>query len=283
MVWTIYAVQTGASRQELIQTAYARCALDTPTNEQFAKLTELRHASEPLPELLLDELERAYGQLVQVIVADGIAEAHELERLTRTEAALLLPARRVESARLQGFLDVYDRAIEDGILTEEEQASIDHIREALDIPERQVRQELAFTKQLAYAREVKHEQLVPVQVGMRLHASEQAYYATIGTQRKRMLRSYARNGARHREYVFEPIQAGNLIITSERVAFEAGAVKSIRLSRIVEVGVDAEFKYLTIHEHRHKNLHYFDIPQPYMAVAYLERLLEHPSVPPDDS
>lgn len=277
MVWSAYGIQLSTDRQRLLYKAYESCALDTPTSAQYTELQHLRLSAEPIAEDMLDELDRAYGQLVQIIVADGIAENHELERLARTELALSLPDKRVQKARLQGFLDVYDRAIEDGILTEEEQASIEHIREALGVPERQVRQELAFAKQLTYAREVKREQLAPVQVGVRLRASENAYHATMATQRKRVPRSYERYGERYREYVFEPMQAGNLIVTDKRIAFETGSVKSIELQRIVEVGVHAEFKYVTVHEDKHKHLYYFDAPQPYVTVAYIERLLEQAS------
>jgi len=60
----------------------------------------------------------------------------------------------------------------------------------------------------------------------------------------------------------------------QRLLFEAGSVTSIPLGRIVEVGVDAETKYLTVHDDKHREPYYFDVPQPYMALAYVERVLE---------
>lgn len=273
LVLSIYVLQQRSDRDRLVRSAYRACAVETPSTESLAELASLRESAEPLSEDLLHDLERAYEQLIHVIVADGIAEEHELERLEATEKALKLPADRIEHGRLQGFLDVYDRAVEDGILTDEEQASITHIREALEVPDRLVRRELTFAKQLRRAHEVREEKLWPIRIGLRLHSDEQAYYTSMSTEKKRVARSYQRGADSRREYVFESLRSGNLFVTDQRLIFEAGSTASIPLDRIVEVGVEANSKFLMVHERGRKKTHYYDVPQPYMTMVYIERML----------
>lgn len=274
LVLALYLLQLRGDRQKLLSSAYRACSETEPSADELAELARLRLAAEPVSEDVFDELERAYGQLIHLIVADGIAEEHELERLEATEAALKLSADRIEHGRLQGFLDVYDRAMEDGILTDEEQASITHIREALEVPDRLVRRELAFAKQLGRAHEVREGELRPIRIGLRLHSGERAFYTTMGTEKKKVARSYQRGQKNHREFAFESLRSGNLFITDERLLFDTGGLASIPLARIVDVGVEANSKFLMVHERGRKKTHYFDVPQPYMAMVYIERMLE---------
>ena len=283
MVFSIYVLQNHSARRKLVRSAYLRCGVEVPSAEEYAELSELRVAATPIPGNVADELEGAYQQLVQLVVADGLVEEDELERLTRTEAALSLSPERIEKARLQGFMDVYDRAMEDGILTLEEQASISHIREALEVPERLVRQELAFAKELSRAHDIRDVPLTPIRVGVRLPGSERAFYTTMATEKKRVIRTYRQDGEDVPSYAYESVRSGNLIITDGHVLVEAGTVKSIGLDRIIKVGVDARTKYLAIHQNGHKHPRFFDVPQPYMAMVFVERMLEQSTRPESSS
>ena len=274
LVLAIYTLQRRTDRLRLIRSAYEVCSDDEPKAAQLTELARLREGAGSLSEDVLDQLERAYGQLIHLIVADGVAEEHELLRLERTEAALQLPADRIEHGRLQGFLDVFDRAMEDGVLTDEEQASIAHIREALEIPDRLIRRELAFARRLVRAHEIRTEELRPIRVGVRLGSTEQAFYTTMATEKKRVVRTHPQGRGGRREFAFESLRSGNLFVTDERLLFDAGALSSIPLARILDVGVEARSKLLMIHEHGRKTSHYFDVPAPYMTMVHIERMLE---------
>lgn len=272
MVLALYGVGLRADRQRFLQAAFEACTDEPPDEADLEHLSRLREAALPISRALAFELERAYVQLIHVVVADGVVEAHELERLARMEKLFALPEERVRVARLQGFFDIYDRAIQDNLLTAAEEVSIAQIRAALDIPEREVRRELAFARELSRARSVRREPLEPVRanVNVRLRASERAVYMTMGAHKKPVQRPYAGG---HRR-TFEVVRAGNLIITDQRLLFEAGSITSIDLAHMVEVDVDAESKYLRVFDDRNVEPYYFDVPQTHMALAYLERVLE---------
>jgi hypothetical protein len=222
---------------------------------------------------MLIELERAYGQLVEIIVADGVVEPHELERLRRVEAALDLPASRVQAARVQGFFDVYDAAIEDHVLTRAEEDTLDHIRAALEVPQELVKKELSFARQLAWARAARDEELRPVPVTIRLHEGEAAVHRTFAIKKKRVARKVPRGARMGIEHVLAPMRTGELYITGERVLFQAEGRTAIALAEIREVGIEAEHKHLMVVKDGKRSPYYFEVPQPFVTLAYLERVL----------
>jgi hypothetical protein len=285
-IWALFRIQQRGFRRQLIRAAYRACgepgdAAARDDHEQQAEyqacldeLAALCAGAEPLPEDLLIELERAYSQLIEIIVADGVVEPHELDRLRRVEAALDLPPERVQAARVQGFLDIYDAAIEDHVLTRDEQDTLDHIRAALEVPESLVKKELAFARQLASARAARHEEPRPVPVAIRLHEGERALHMTTATRTKRVARAVPQGGQRRIEHVFEPMRAGDLYITSERLLFQAAGKTAIDLADIREVGLEAERKHLMVVRDGRKNPYFFEVPQPFVTQAYLERVLQ---------
>lgn len=276
LVWVVYAARHTTARRRLVAEAYRVCGEQVPPAEELARLGELRAAAEPLPDDVAADVERAYRQLVELIVADGEADDDELARLCATEEALALAPERIRAVRLQGFLDVYDAAIEDGVLTEEEQRSIEQVRAALGVPEALVRKELAFAKQLEWARRAKSEPLRPVPVTFRLREGEQAVHFTSATELEK------RDG-RGDAPVWEPVRSGSLYVTTERVVHAAESTVSVPLAHIREAGVEAERKHLTLVRDGRKTPYYFGVSQPYVTLAYLERVLgqDPPGAAPD--
>lgn len=272
-VAALYVAQRRTDRRKLIELAYRVCGEQEPRDRDMAALRRARSAFDELPDDLLLEVDRAYCQLVGIIVADGMADPNEMERLRRTEDALELPDEHVANGRLQGFLDVYDAAIEDGILTEDEQWSLDQIRQALRVPERSIAREMKFTRQLERARQAKEQPLEPQTTSYELSAGEHAYHVTMATARKRTIETVQRPAGESREAVYEPTDSGNFYVTNRRLVFEAGRTRSIELATLRDVSIDAESKYLVLVADGKKDPYYFELPQPYVTDAYIERLL----------
>ena len=121
---------------------------------------------------------------------------------------------------------------------------------------------------------VRDEDLRPLPVSIRLHDGEQAFHSTMATLKKKLVRTYDQGGNDLRETVYELVESGTAYVTNQRFLLEFGRVIAIPLEHIDEVMIHARHKFLIIIKHGRKQPYYFELSQPYVTLAYLERMLD---------
>ena len=262
-ILTIYLavrLHTRFVRRKLLRYAISVCTGYAAPTELLEQLGKTRRKVGALPESDQLVLAAAYRELVALIVDDGIVTGLELDRLRRTEEALQLQPETVRAARKHGFLAVYEDAIADGALTEEEESILGGIRTGLGVCGWEVGEELALVTQLSSARKVLESVPQPITGPTRLPNAEVTYYEA--PAQEFVLRK--RTG-------LQSNRTGTLYVTSARLMFIDQQRTTIKHERIVDASVDRQRNMLVVVKDGRVGPYYFALDEPFVALAHLQR------------
>ncbi len=231
-----------------------------PTQEDAQHIAALR---ERLPPGMVD-LEAAYRAAVADVIRDQAVTPQETRRLGLLATAFGLTSDSVHRANLGGFVEAFYALVSDGKLTEDEDVKLAQLPAALGVTEDEIQPYLVKAVQLRRAREVTNApELIPLSTDVRLKKGESCIYSTPATE----IRFYSDGDDR-------PVKCGTLYATSQRLLFLGDGTRTIKYDSILRVGVEAKRsgEALSLAIESRKEPLYFDVPEPFVLAAYIERL-----------
>lgn len=192
-------------------------------------------------------LERGYLDAARKIVDDGAVTPDEIRLLEQLEAELGDDTGFCRRARADAFRGLYLRAVADHDLSEEEERELEHVREALRVPEADVAAELETLRRLGEIRRIRDGQLPVVDPSKPLRASEVCHFEAPGRLLKeKNLRTFQRDGVKYRVRGLTIDKEGTLFITNKRVLLVHAGTSSVRMDRILDVEVDVDRNLIRI-------------------------------------
>ena len=188
-----------------------------------------------------------YAQLVLEIVTDGRVSEPELRNLKVAETLCRQDADFYHRAKLEAYRKCHLEAVSDHDLTPAEEATLEHLRAALGISTDELSEEMALVEELRGVRAVRTGPLPEVQPETALQASETCHFEAEGRLLKsRVIKTYQREGQRHRVVGLAVDKEGRLLITSKRVMLVHSGVTSVPLTKILDVEIDGDQRVITI-------------------------------------
>ena len=190
------------------------------------------------PSRLVRDADRAYYAKVtylnalRVVIEDRRIDPGELKLLRQIERIVRLSPEFVAEARLLAFREIYLEAVADHDLTEEEEQTLAHVREELEIPSSSIQEELETLGQLKEIRDIQEGALPEALSPRPLLEGEVCHFAGIG----RLIR---RGG---HGWVPTKDGQGHIIITNQRLLVVHQGTTSIPLAeiRVLEVHYDED-------------------------------------------
>lgn len=190
---------------------------------------------------------RAYRTLLEKAVTDGADDPGVFERLAELETLAGLDPAFGRQARLDAYSRAHVEAVSDHDLTEAEEQALDRARTALGLSDEDVADELALIDRLRELRAIRGGDLPVVDAAAKLSSREVCHLESEGRLlKRRLLRSFSRDGQRYkvRGYVID--KEGALLVTSRRVALIHRGVTSFPIGKILDVEVDHDRQLLIL-------------------------------------
>ena len=219
--------------------------------------------------------ERAYLALLETATANGADDPGIFERLAELEALVGIDPAFGRQARLDAYSRAHVEAVSDHDLTEEEERALDRARTALGLSDEDLADELALIDRLRELRAVRDGDLPVVEPSAKLSNREVCHLESEGRLlKRRLLRSFSRDGQRYkvRGYVID--KEGALLVTSRRVALIHRGVTSFPLGKILDVEVDQDRQLLTLTRDGVATPSYLTTPDALRAGAVIAALTE---------
>ena len=217
---------------------------------------------------------RTYLELLAAVVSSA-GGAAAVDRVKQVEQAFDLPAAFTQRARLDAYRTAHVEAVGDHELTEEEEQGLVRLRAAFELSAEDLAEELALVGQLRAIRSVRAGRLPQVDVDTRLQRNEICHLASRGRLlKRRILRSFSRDGQKFKVRGFVIDKEGKLLITSKRLLLVHEGTTSILLQRILDVEVDDDRQVLTITRDGAARPVYVTTPDAIQAGAMVAALTE---------
>ena len=191
--------------------------------------------------------ERAYLGLVEDATANGASDPRALERLDEVDGLVGLDPAFRRRARLDAYSRAHVEAVSDHDLTEAEEQALDRVRAAFELTDDELADELSLLEHLRELRAIRDGDLPVVDTTAKLSSREVCHLESEGRLlKRRLLRSFSRDGQRYkvRGYVID--KEGTLVVTSRRVALVHQGVTSFPIGKIIDVEVDHDRQLLIL-------------------------------------
>ena len=210
----------------------ARSAIDEARRDRWLTRDDARYFEE-----------RAYLALLEAATANAGDDPSvgEVERLLGLDPSFL------HRARLDAYTRAHVEAVSDHDLTEAEEQTLDRTRAALGLTDDELADELTVLERLRELRAIRAGDLPVVDAAARLSGREVCHLESEGRLlKKRLLRSFSRDGQRYKVRGFVIDKEGTLLVTSKRVALIHQGVTSIPTGKILDVEVDHDRQLLVL-------------------------------------
>ncbi len=191
--------------------------------------------------------ERAYLGLLEDAAANGASGPRALERLAEMDGLVGLDPAFRHRARLDAYSRAHVEAVSDHDLTEAEEQALDRVRTAFELSDEELADELTLLGRLRELRAIRDGDLPVVDATVKLSSREVCHLEGEGRLlKRRLLRSFSRDGQRYkvRGYVID--KEGTLVVTSRRVALVHRGVTSFPIGKILDVEVDHDRQLLIL-------------------------------------
>ena len=255
-----------------------RAASAEPVTDDERSAIEAAHAD---PRLTDDDAryfeQRAYRTRLETATANGADDPGVFERLAELEDVAGIDPAFGRQARLDAYSRAHVEAVSDHDLTEAEEAALDRARTALGLSDEDVADELALVDRLRELRAIRDGDLPVVDAAAKLSNREVCHLESKGRLlKRRLLRSFSRDGQRYkvRGYVID--KEGALLVTSRRVALIHRGVTSFPIGKILDVEVDHDRQLLILTRDNVATPTYVTTPDALRAGALVAALTEGP-------
>jgi len=241
----------------------ARSAIDAARRDRWLAPDDARYFEE-----------RAYLTLLEAATANAYDDP-SLERIGEMERLLDLEPAFLHRARLDAYTRAHVEAVSDHDLTEAEESALARARAAFELTDEELADELILLDRLRELRAIRDGDLPVVDAATKLSRREVCHMEGEGRiLKKRLLRSFSRDGQRYKVRGFVIDKEGTLVVTSKRVALVHRGVTSIPNSRILDVEVDHDRQLLTLTRDGVATPTYLTTPDALRAGAIVASLAE---------
>ena len=214
----------------------ARSALDAARRDRWLTADDARYFEE-----------RAYLTALEAATANGAADAGAFERVTELEGLVDLNPTFRHRARLDAYARAHVEAVSDHELTEPEEQALARARAALALTDDELADELTLLERLRELRAIRDGALPVVDAAAKLSGRETCHLESEGRLlKKRLLRSFSRDGQRYKVRGFVVDKEGILLVTSKRVALIHQGATSVPIGKILDVEVDHDRQLLVL-------------------------------------
>ena len=244
--------------------AGARSAIDAARRDRWLTADDARYFEE-----------RAYLAALEAATANGAGDARAFERIAELEGLVDLAPAFLRRARLDAYTRAHVETVSDHNLTAAEEQALDRARAAFGLTDDELADELTVLDRLRELRAIRDGELPVVDPATRLSGREVCHLESDGRLlKKRVLRSFSRDGQRYKVRGFVIDKEGTLLVTSKRVALIHQGVTSIANSKIVDVEVDHDRQLLTLTRDGVATPTYLTTPDALRAGAIVAALTE---------
>ena len=191
--------------------------------------------------------ERAYLAVLEDAAANSATDPRALERLAEMDGLVDLDPAFLRRARLDAYSRAHVEAVSDHELTEAEEQALDRVRSTFELSDEELADELSLLDRLRELRAIRDGDLPVVDATVKLSSREVCHLEGEGRLlKRRLLRSFSRDGRRYkvRGYVID--KEGTLVVTSRRVALVHRGVTSFPIGKILDVEVDHDRQLLVL-------------------------------------
>ena len=210
-------------------------------------------------QLVRDQLNDTYQELISKIVKSGLISTEVEEFIKNTESVFCLDTDSIKNSKRKGFLSIYEQAIEDNYLTDEEEMRLFSIYRSLGIDQNEVNEQMKFLQQLSNSRKIRNNNnLQSINCTIPLKKNELCFYHVESLQFKRRTEKG--------KYSLEPIGPGTLYITDMRVVFIGITSIEIKIADIAHFDVE-DRKYIELIKIGRATPYYFIVDEPFIAIA----------------
>ena len=245
-------------------TADARSALDAARQDPRLTPDDARYFEE-----------RAYLAALDDAAADGTGDPRALERLAEMDGLVGLDPAFRHRARLDAYSRAHVEAVSDHDLAEAEEQALARTRTAFGLTDEEIADELSLLDRLRELRAIRGGDLPVVTPATKLSSREACHLEGEGRLlKRRLLRSFSRDGRRYkvRGYVID--KEGTLVVTSRRVALVHQGVTSFPIGKILEIEVDHDRRLLILTRDGVATPTYLTTPDALRAGAIVAALTE---------
>ena len=219
--------------------------------------------------------ERAYLALLADAAANGASDPQALERLAEVDGLVGLDPAFRHRARLDAYTRAHVEAVSDHDLTEAEEQALDRVRAAFELTDEELADELSLLEHLRELRAIRDGDLPVVDATVRLSSREVCHLESEGRLlKRRLLRSFSRDGQRYKVRGYVVDKEGALLVTSRRVALIHHGVTSFPTSKILDVEVDHDRRLLVLTRDGVATPTYLTTPDALRAGAIVAALAE---------
>jgi hypothetical protein len=221
-----------------------------------------------------EEERRAYWQALIWDIAQQAQGATDRGWGAQVAEALSLDTRVTFEIRRGIYRTMWQSLLEDHLLEQEEEASLQQMQGYLALADEEVREERAMLAEYAQARRIASADSLPtVEVDIPLHKAEVCHHRTEGELLdKRVARRYQQEGQQHVSHEWVPTKSGRCYITSKRILIVGQGTATVPHGKILDLEVDADDRIIEITKDGRQEPIYLRVADPIVTGAFLERL-----------
>lgn len=191
--------------------------------------------------------ERAYLAALEAATANGAADAGAFERVTELEGLVDLDPTFRHRARLDAYARAHVEAVGDHELSDGEEKALARVRDSFGLTDEELAGELTLLERLRELRAIRDGELPVVDAAGKLSGRETCHLESEGRLlKKRLLRSFSRDGQRYKVRGLVVDKEGTLLVTSKRVMLIHQGVTSFPIRRILDLEVDHDRQLLVL-------------------------------------
>lgn len=220
----------------------------------------------------------AYRQGALLLLAEtAMTEPARLSQQALNDCARRLKAddREFLAVKIRAFRNLFDRALADAYLDEEEEAWLVRSIDEMGIPAEAVQEEAETVRVMARMRDAMNERLQPLEVDVPLRRGEVCYFATRGRLvKRRVLQRRSVQGVQVREVGFEVDREGPLYVTNRRVLLVDSGTWDTRINQILDVTLSSETNLVELSVDGRKTPVYLTAPDAPALAVKIEQAVE---------
>ncbi|HKJ93759.1 MAG TPA: DUF4236 domain-containing protein [Longimicrobiales bacterium] len=193
------------------------------------------------------EYRKAYLTAAIRTVDDGKVEDAELALLDGLRRQGNVEPEFVRDAHQDAFRAAYLGAVADHVLTQEEERTLDHVRQQLGVAADDLKPEMAVLERLEQLRAIREGRLPAVVPSVPLEKHETCRYEAVGRLLKeKNLRTFQREGQKYHVRGLVVQREGTLFITDKRVLLVYEGTYSVPIAKVLHVQVDVDRNLIQI-------------------------------------
>lgn len=211
-----------------------------------------------------EEINRGYGNLLTNIIIDKVISQEEFAVLGQYEEKFNIDKSEIAWRKRDAFSTVYEWAIKDKVLTQEEETILKDIFSKLKLDSGNFVKQSLFLEQLRGAREILEKTLEEKVVDFKTLDKEKCYFVSAGT--------YYKSRQSDNRYYPEYDSEVTVYITNKRVVLNTPTFVNIPFSNIRSYNVVND-EYIVIYTNSRVKPVFIEIAEPYIVKAIMGKVI----------